>query len=155
MKYLLITLLLLLSACTLKQYDVTETKVIVLKTKMLKFADLGYLRHNGDALELELFVAGKSVFSVSIDYLICTDGGCMSKKAFNEAYLHKSYPDTLFEKVLLGLPIYNAQNYQIIKDGFEQKVLNDFVDISYRVTSKITYFKDRKNHILLKIKEST
>lgn len=154
MKYLSLLLILLLSACSLKNYTQTQTKIITMKTKALKFSDLAYIRSSGDAIEIELFTVGESVFKASIEYLICTQDGCMSKSAFNERYLSSAYPDSLLQNILLGRPIYGAKNSEAIEGGFEQKIVSEDVDISYRVTPREIYFRDIKNKILFKIKES-
>lgn len=155
MKYLsLFLILLLFGACSVKNYQLTQTKIITMKTKQLKFSDLGYIRSGSGAVELELFVAGKSLFRASIDSSVCTDDGCMSKAAFNEEYLNTAYPDELLQNILLGMPIYSGENKTLIKDGFEQKIEREEVSILYRVSSSQTYFRDKKNNILFKIKES-
>lgn len=154
MKYLVLVFMLLLSGCSLKNYEQTQTKIITIKTKVFKFSDLGYIRNSDKHVELELFVMGKTAFKVSINHLVCTDEGCMSKSAFNEQYLNPSYPDTILQNILLGLEIYEGKNKEQTQDGFEQKIIDDGVDIIYRVSSKERYFKDKKNKILFKIKES-
>lgn len=154
MKYLALLFILLLSACSLKNYEQTQTKIITIKTKLLKFSDLGYVRNSDKDVELELFVMGKSAFRVSINYRVCTDNGCMSKAAFNAKYLSAVYPDSLLQNILLGLAIYEGKNRLQTQDGFEQKIVDDGVDIMYRVSQKETYFKDKKNKILFKIRES-
>jgi hypothetical protein len=144
----------LLSACSIKNYEQTQTKIIIMKTKLLRFSDLGYIRNSGEAVELELFVAGKSLFKASINTLVCTQDGCMSKSAFNEEYLNAAYPDSILQNILLSSSIYNGENRVQTEDGFEQNIVSSDVDIIYRVSHHETYFKDRKNKILFKIKET-
>ena len=153
MKYLLLAFSLFFSACSVKNYETTQTKIITIKTQKLKFADLGYVRNTNDALELELFVAGKSVFLVAFESDVCTHEGCMSRAAFNEAYLNAAYPDELLQNVILGKPIYGAKGLQKNAEGFSQHLKSQSVDILYRVNVKEIYFKDKKNKILIKIKE--
>lgn len=153
MKYLSLVLILLLSACSFKNYEQTQTKIITMKTKLLKFSDLGYVRNDGNAVELELFVAGKTLFKASINHLVCTQNGCTSKAAFNAEYLNAAYPDLLLQNILLSLPIYSAKNLVRTPNGFEQKIVDGDVDIIYKVSQSETYFKDKQNNILFKIKE--
>ena len=153
MKYLLISFLLLLSACSIKTYEQTQSKLLIIKSPLLKFADLAYIRNSDDAIELELFVAGKAVKTISINHLICVDEGCMSKAAFNERYLNAAYPSDILQNILLAKPIYKAQNKVQTEDGFIQKIQTNDVDIKYKVTSKETFFKDKHKHIIIKIKE--
>ena len=119
----------------------------------LKFADVGYLRNSHKAIELELFMAGKSIKKIAINHLICVDEGCMSKGSFNEQYLVESYPNDLMQNLLLAKPIYNAKNLTYTETGFIQKIVTKDVAISYRVDQKSIFFKDAKNKIIFKFKD--
>ena len=152
-KYFLVALALFFSACSIKNYEQTSSKIIIIKSPKIKFADLGYIRNSDKALELELFLAGKAIKKIQINHLVCVDEGCMSKSSFNDEYLSASYPDELLQNVLLGLEIYNGKNRVKTANGFEQKIKNKNIDIKYSVTPSVTTFKDRKNRIIFKIKE--
>jgi N12 class adenine-specific DNA methylase len=78
----------------------------------------------------------------------------MSKRSFNEEYLHSAYPEDILQNVLLGKAIYDGKNKVKTDDGFEQNIQNADVDISYKVTSNAVFFKDKKNAILLKLKDT-
>ncbi len=153
MKFILLILALLLSACSVKNYETTQTKLITIKTSKLKFSDLGYIRNTQNAVELELFVAGKSVFLVAFDRDVCTHKGCMSRSAFNEDFLTSAYPDELLQNIILGKTIYDGVGKRKSEKGFTQRLQNSSVDIIYRVDAMEIYFKDTKNKILIKIKE--
>jgi len=152
-KYLFIILILFFTACSTKEYKHIEPKIFILKTTKLKFADLAYLRHSGDTIELELFVAGKAMKRIYINNLLCIDEGCMRKSSFNKEYLYKEYPVELFEHVILGKKIYKGINLVYLNGGFEQKIESKDVAIMYRVDTKGVYFRDRKNNILIKLKD--
>ncbi len=154
MKYLFLVFVLLFSACSVKNYEHTKTKIIIIKSPKLKFADVGYIRNSGKSIELELFIAGKAIEKFRINHLVCVRDGCMSKSGFNEQYLHASYPDNILQNILLGEVIYNGKNRVQNKEGFSQKIRTQDVDISYRVNSREIFFKDRKNNILFKIKDT-
>ena len=154
MKYILIAIALFLSACSTKNYEFTQTKIIFIKSPKLKFADIGYLRNSSSSVELELFVAGKAIQKITINHLVCISEGCMSKSGFNKEYLTSYYPDDILQNIFLGKAIYNSKNKEKSLDGFDQSIRNSFVDITYRVTSHVIYFKDKKNHILIKIKDT-
>ncbi|MDA7817098.1 hypothetical protein N9A28_02790 [Sulfurimonas sp.] len=154
MKYILLVFLVLFSGCSLKDYDKTQTKVIIIKSPQIKFSDLGYLRNSEDRVELELFIAGKSIQKISINHLVCVSDGCMSKSGFNEEYLNSSYPDELLQNILLSKEIFNGENVVKTDNGFEQNIKNLDVDISYKVSLHVTSFKDRKNKIIFKIKDT-
>jgi len=82
------------------------------------------------------------------------DNGCMSKRNFNEDYLTSAYPDDLLQNILLSKEIFGGQNRVQTLDGFEQSIENNEVNISYKVTTKSMEFKDRKNKIIFKIKDT-
>ena len=154
MKYLLLIFILIFSACSIKNYENTQTKIIIIKSPQIKFADLGYVRSSDDKIELELFIAGKNVEKISINHLICVSDGCMSKSGFNKDYLHFSYPTDTLQNILLAKPIYDEKDLQETINGFEQNIKNEYVNISYKVTPDITFFKDKKNRIIFKIKNT-
>ena len=154
MKYILVFLLLFLNACSVKEYAITQTKIVIIKSPKIKFADIGYLRNTGEAIELEMFFAGQAVQKISINHLVCVSEGCMSKSGFNEDYLHYSYPDDTLQNILLGREIYDGESRVASDDGFEQNISTNDVDIKYRVKNKEIFFKDRKNKIIFKIKDT-
>ena len=144
----------MLSGCGAKPFVKSESATIILKTPKIKFADMGYVRSNEDVIALELFTAGQPVGKFEIESMVCVDGeGCLRKSSFNEEYLNVHYPDTLMEDVLRGVPIYDALNLSKNEHGFKQNILDEYVDIKYKVSEKQIYFKDRQNGILIKIKK--
>ncbi len=154
MRYFLLSFIFLFSACSIKNYEHTESKIVTIKTPKLKFSDIGYLRHSGEALELELFIAGHIFKRIDINHLICVSNeGCISKEGFNGKYLNSTYPPNLLQNILLGLRIFDGANLTKSSFGFTQHILTQDVDIKYVVKAKEIYFKDRKNHILFKIKD--
>ena len=154
LKYsLLFAALLLFSACSVKHYEHSDSKILIIKSPQLKFSDLAYIRHSGDDVEAELFIAGHSIKKIAINYLVCVDEGCMSRSKFNAEFLNEAYPDNLLQNVLLGLPIYEGKNRVRTIDGYEQNIETKDVNILYKVNAKAIYFKDRKNRILIKIKD--
>lgn len=154
MKLLLLVALLLLSACSIKNYEHTQTKIIIIKSPKIKFSDLGYIRNSDKAIELELFVAGTSVEKITINHLICTSEGCLTKQGFNQDYLNATYPSDILQNILLAKSIYDGKNRVQTVDGFEQNIKNKNVEIIYRVKSNSIYFKDKKNKIIFKIKDT-
>jgi len=153
LKYITLVLVLILSGCSIKNYEHSSSKLIIVKTQKLKFADLGYVKHSDNAVRLELFVAGSNVENISINHLICLNEGCLSKSRFNEEYLNASYPDSLLQNIILGHTIYNEKNLKKLDDGFKQTIHNKNVEILYRVGASGISFKDKKNRILFKIKD--
>jgi len=152
-KLFLVTLTFFLSACSIKNYEHTNSKLFIIKSPKIKFADIGYIRNSDKAIELELFLAGQAVEKITINHIICTSQGCMSKSGFNEDYLYKSYPTDIMQNILLGREIYKGKDKVRTRDGFEQQIKSQKVNIIYKVTSSQISFKDRKNRIIFKIKD--
>lgn len=153
-KIYLIALSLLFISCSVKEYDNTQAKVVIIKSPKIKFADLGYVRNSDKSIELELFIAGKVIEKITINHLICTSEGCMSKSGFNGDYLSASYPDGLLQNIILGREIFDGKNRIETSDGFEQKITSWHVDITYKVSPHAIMFKDIKNNIIFKIKDT-
>ncbi|HIP20441.1 MAG TPA: hypothetical protein EYG70_04895 [Sulfurimonas sp.] len=145
--------LFLFSSCSIKNYEHSKSKIIIIKTKNLKFSDLGFVKNSANAVRLELFVAGQNIQNIEINHLICLNEGCMTCSSFNSEYLNENYPDTILQNIILGKAIYEQKNFQRNKYGFEQRIQNAEVDILYKVNQNEIYFKDKKNKILFKIKD--
>lgn len=145
-------LLLWFSGCTIKTYETSEPKIITFKTKKLRFNDLGYIRQNGDALQVELFSAGQAVERFEVNHLVCLSDGCMSKSGFNSDYLNAEYPDDTLQNILLGRNIFDGKAMSETDSGFEQYLESESYEITYRVTAEEIYFKDKPNKILIRIK---
>ena len=103
---------------------------------------------------MELFIAGKVIQKITINHLICVSEGCMSKRGFNEEYLNENYPSNILQNIILAKPIYDGLNKEKTLDGFEQKIKDVHVDIKYRVSNGVTFFKDKTNNIIIKIKDT-
>ena len=154
MKYIILVLAIFFSACSVKEYENTQTKIIIIKSPKIKFADVGYIKNTDKAVELELFIAGKVIDRISINHLICLSEGCMSKSGFNKDYLHSSYPDEILQNILLGSEIYDGINKLKTDTGFEQRIESIDVNIVYKVNNDSIFFKDKKNNIIFKIKNT-
>ena len=140
-----------LGGCAAKHYAVDQAKIIVMRSPQLRFADLGYIKHNKNAIELQLFEAGTLVKTITIDDLICVDDRCLTKGLFNARYLSGHYPSSILKNVILGRPIYDSKDLQETKGGFVQKIDDGSVDIVYSVQDGHIRFEDRQNAILMKI----
>lgn len=145
--------LLIFSGCSVKKLEKTS-KLVVLKTKNIRFSDLGYIGKDTNSVEIDLYIVGKAFKKISIDGMVCIEGeGCMRKSTFNEDYLHGSYPEDLLKNVFLAKPIYDGRNLYKLDDGFMQEIFDKDVDIVYMVSGDGVYFKDKTNRIFIKIKD--
>jgi len=147
-------LILLITGCTSKHYSISEPKIITIKSPKLKFADTGYIRHEGEAVEAELFTAGIAVEKISIDEKVCLSAGCMSEEAFVREYLSAEYPVDTLRRILLGEPIFDGLNTTEQCGGAKtQYIRNEKMDIVYRLKPEMSYFKDRSNGLIIKIED--
>ena len=162
MKYLAIALAtaLLLIGCSGKQRTIrkslAKSYLITIKTKRFAFSDTGFLIYDPDRILLQIFTAGKPVLEMKVstdEDNICVQKLCKYKHGFNRYYLSPDYPDTLIEHVLQRQPIMHAVGLKRLEDGFVQHIETPAYAIDYSVRGGDVRFKDRINHILLKLKE--
>jgi hypothetical protein len=147
-------LALFFTGCSTKHYQFSEPKIITLKTPKLKFADMGYIRHDETSVEVELFTAGVAIEKISIDSLVCVSSGCMSEEAFVKEYLYPDYPADTMRNIVLGKDIFAGRGKEEMCDGrLFQFIRNDEMDIIYRRGKGEIYFKDRLNSLIIKIED--
>ncbi len=142
----------MIGGCATKHYTHSEPKMIVLKTPKLKFADTGYIRTEGEAVEVELFAAGMAVEKITMNGEVCVSAGCMSEEKFVKEYLYQDYPRDTMRHILLGRDIFGGRGKEEMCDGrLFQFIRNDEMDIIYRRGKGEIYFKDRLNSLIIKI----
>jgi hypothetical protein len=145
-----------LTACTGKDAKKQESAFIVMKTKTIKFADMGFIYSSSAGVKVEVYAAGQPLVDLDINSQnICLSLlKCMDKEQFNEDVLVADYPVTLLENIFKSKPIFNEKNLEKIEGGFEQKITKEGIyDISYSVVSGKRIFRDKINKILIKVRE--
>ena len=129
---------------------------VTMKTKKFAFSDTGFLVKYENSMHLNVLAMGKSVLDLKIkknEDDICVGSLCNTKHGFNQSFLVGSYPDGFIENVLQKKPIFNGKHLTKTSTGFVQKIICDKYGIKYQVTNKGVYFKDKKNNILIKLRE--
>jgi hypothetical protein len=143
-----------MGGCSVKHYSISSPKIITIKSPKLKFSDMGYIRYEGDAVEVELFTAGIAVEKISIDDKVCVSAGCMSEEAFVKEYLYVGYPHDTMRRILQGEPIFGGKGKDETCGGaLFQFIRNDDMDIVYRHKGSEIFFKDRLNGLMIKISD--
>ncbi|BCD67421.1 hypothetical protein NitYY0918_C0312 [Nitratiruptor sp. YY09-18] len=143
---------LLLSGCVSKQIQRSEPVSFVFKTPVLKIAASGFLQ-KGRIIKLQGYDAGQPILELILAKRVCINSKCMSYAMFNKRVLYPAYPPFIIRNIVTGKPIFNGQNLEKRGDGFVQEITSKQFAIIYRVKKDVIYFKDRKNRILIKIKE--
>jgi hypothetical protein len=93
------------------------------------------------------------VFDLHVKSDVCLDYICLKRENFNREFFGSRHYASFVDQLFNLKPIYSKKNLKKIVNGFEQKIKTDSYDITYRIEGKNLYFKDRKNSILIKLKE--
>ena len=153
---ILLYILMFIIGCTPKSYNKQKSIFIVFKTSSFKYADLGFLYENLDEIKVELYGSGEALFSLIIykSSVCMTLFKCMNSESFNAKILSQYYPNNLLNNIFRGEKIFKGLNFQKSGNGFTQNI-NAFnkYNIEYTVLKKQIIFRDKINHILIKIKE--
>lgn len=155
-KFVFLGLMLLLNSCSLKEAKKQESAFIVMKTKTIKFADMGFIYSNDSEVKVEVYAAGQALVDLNINSEnICISLlKCMDKEQFNEEVLVASYPKTLLENIFKAEAIFDKKNLVEVEGGFEQKISKEGeYNISYSVISGKRIFRDKINKILIKVRK--
>ncbi len=150
---------LLFCGCTGKELiseENQESAFIVIKTPTMKYADLGFIYKKQDLVKVEIYSMGQALLSIDINGMnVCMSTfECMSKEDFNEKMLHHAYPPTLLENIFRGKAIFDKEGLEKNTNGFTQKVSKKGeYDINYSVTATERRFRDKRNKILIKVKQ--
>ncbi len=137
-------LLFFMSGCSQKYFNLTKKKevskssYIVFKTKKTRFAGTGFYKDTPEYVQLQIYSTGVPLANLKFykkKDLICEGIKCNKRRWFTDRFLSPSYPKDLIIKIMTKQPI-----------SLKSK------DIKYSTDNGI-YFKDRKNRILIKIKD--
>ncbi len=142
---------LLFAGCALKQPQ-SKLIVAIIKSPKLSLSATGFLKRKKEGAELDLYASGQTLGKLVVAKRICFRGGCMEAGKFVHTYLSPAYPKTILKNILLARPIFGGKNLRKTEGGFLQQIDTGDLDIIYKI-DKTIYFKDKKNHILIKIKE--
>jgi len=145
-----------LSGCFGEKEAVPQEGVFVVwKTPAMKYADQGFLYHEGTKQRLEIYASGQAVMQLTVSPTqVCSGALCMSKKQFNLRFLSPHYPETLLEHLLEGEPILGGEGMEKKDHGFTQRIKKaGTYDIEYSVLNGSVVFRDTINKILIKIQK--
>ena len=151
---LLLVIVIFLTGCAYKEpYQSSKPYYVVIKNSQMAVADTGFLKKDGPRLNLQLFSASTPILDLHVESDVCLDYACLSKKSFNTKFFGYAHYESFIDDLFNLKPIYSKKNLKNLDNGFEQKIKTDGYDITYRVDNGNLYFKDRKNRVLIKLKE--
>jgi len=147
-------LVVLLGGCSPRLYERPQPALIVLKSPKLRYADMGFVYRGKGRLKMEIYTAGRPVFTLSVGKRVCLDGGCMSEAEFYRKFFGVAYPQGTLHAILSKRPIFEGEGLLKKNGRSEQQIFEPGrFDIIYTFDATSSRFKDRINHILIKISE--
>lgn len=151
----LFVILLSLNGCSTHSFSISEPKIITLKTPKIKYSDMGYVRYDDDAVQVELFTAGVSVEKITfINNEVCVSVGCMSEEKFTQEYLNPHYPPDTLRRIVQNVDIFGGLGKSEACNGVQyQYIRNEEIDVMYRRKNGEILFKDRLNGVMIKIED--
>ncbi len=146
--------LLLLTGCAPKRYEPPMAVLIVFKTPTLKYADQGFVYRAKNRVKVQIYASGKPVFELEAGRRVCVDGNCMDEAKFYKKFMGTEYPQGTLVAIFSRRPIFGGKDLECESGRCEQRIKNsDRYDIIYAFDSRSAKFKDRWNHIFIKMTE--
>lgn len=145
---------LIMVGCAIKEPKEQQSKFILMKTKHIKFADMGFITSFKNRVNVQIYASGEAVTALDIyENKVCLSAfECMRKRDFYKKIFGAEYPDDTLESIFLGKPIFNSLNLEQRSNGFTQKILQDGkYDISYSVVNNDIGFNDKMHNISIKV----
>ena len=139
--------------CAPKRYETPIPAMIVIKTPTLRYADQGFVYRSEKSVKVQIYSSGTPIFSMQIGKNICTKAGCLNEQVFEKRYMGTIYPPGTLAAIFLKRPIFGGKHLQCQDDRCRQRIQNDSFDIIYAFDSRSASFKDKKHHILIKLRE--
>lgn len=153
--HVLLMVAFMLGGCAVKTpITSSDSYLVTIKNKKIALSDMGFLNHGKEYTNLQIFSAGSVLFNLEINNNICLDGRCTDRLEFNRLFFENEHYETMINDILNMTPLYNGKNMVKIEGGFEQELELQNSHIVYKVQNKSLYFRDSKNSILIKLKES-
>ncbi|WP_201351922.1 hypothetical protein [Hydrogenimonas urashimensis] len=147
-------LLLSFGGCVFKTFESPRSALIVIKSPTLKYADQGFVYRGKKRIKVQVYASGRAVFELTIGRRVCVNRGCMSEEEFYRKYLHVSYPKGTLAAIFSKRPIFDGEGLSEENGRSVQRIYEpDKFDIIYAFGSGYTRFKDRINHIIIKMTE--
>lgn len=145
----IITAIFFISCATITPIN-TKSVAILIKSKMLKINDAGFIHFYKNSLNLQLYKSGQNILNLVIKDKICLNNACENKRDFNAKFFQNAHYDDILIDILNAAPIYKGKNLTQTNCGFTQNLRN--LAIKYAICDNETLFFDEKNGVKIIIK---
>jgi hypothetical protein len=140
-------LLLLTLGCSTK-YISKKNYLITIKTKNLKYSDIGIISKSKTGVKVDIFSVGNQILKLEFEDFVSVNGETpIPYSLFNSKFFNSKYPNEMVKRIFRGEEIFGGKNKIEIQGGFEQKIGN----IKYKATKKMIVFRDQKSLIKIKL----
>ena len=154
MNKILLVAIIFLAGCSLKTpYQSSKPYFVVIKNAQMAVSSTGFIKKDNQRINLQLFSAGTPILNLHVESFICSGLTCASRKSFNEEFFGYAHYESFIDELLRLKPIYEGKNLLKTDRGFKQEIVTKNYEIVYRVEDGNLYFKDKKNKILIRLKE--
>ncbi len=140
--------------CGMKYYKEPQPALIVLKSPGIKYADMGFVYRGKNSTKVQIYASGQPAFTLILGKRVCMDSKCMSEREFYKKYMKADYPPGTLTNIFSKRPIFGGDGLE--RDGKKsvQRIKKEGrFDIIYTFDETSARFRDRLNHILIKITE--
>ena len=153
--FLVILPALFFPGCAPKVPTASTPVVVTWKARGLALNDTAFLDRFDGFIRLRIYSAGMLAFEVTVNEQVCAEGLCMDGAAFNERYLHKSYPADTVKRLLEGLPPAFPDGGLVETEGrtvYRAEKAGEY-DVTWTAEPGLRLFRDTANKILIRIKD--
>ncbi len=151
----MLLLALLWGGCAGRSYQKPVAALIVFKTPAIRFADQGFVYRSARGVKVQVYASGRAVLQMRVGRRVCIEGkGCLAEEDFYKKFFGVAYPEGTLAAIFSKRPIFGGEGLRKVGEGYEQRIEEPGrFDIIYAFNSRSARFRDRLNHILIKMTE--
>ena len=151
-KIFIFILLIIFFGCA-KPIPKSKSIIILFKTKHFRIYDTAFMKNSGNSTEIEVYKAGSLAFRIYAGSMVCIDSSCMDESEFSAKYLSPYYPQDFLKDLISGNRLeFDGVKRAELKNGFIESAKNSKYDIIHKVNKNEIFFRDKKNRVLIKIR---
>ncbi len=145
----------LLLGCARVELEEAKPIFMLIKSPSLNYADAGFLYIGKKRYKVQIYSSANAISSLEVTpKSVCIKGtGCLGYKEFQKRFFSYGYNDNILYAIFSASRIFDGKNLTKKSNGFTQKITHTpNYDIEYSVLNNQRTFRDRINHILIKVK---